>query len=173
MPHALSCLYPGSSLGNRASYYTQCWSVGRILEFYSRIIPSQPATLNGEGLGCIVVRNSSYHFFAVFKLKKCLSGDNYRTPSQLYFTRICRCVDVVYKLWALCTSWVLWTICRCVNLYSCYRCVQVAVYVLFARCDVVYKLWVLCTSCGCCVQAECCELFVGVLTCIAVTGVYR
>ena len=61
-----------------------------------------------------------------------------------------RC-DVVYKLWVLCTS--------------CGHCVQAV--------GVVYKLWVLCTSCGCCVQAECCELFVGVLTCVAVTGVYR
>ena len=48
-------------------------------------MPSQSPTLNGGGWG--IIFDSRYRFLAV-SLKKCLSGDNYRRPSQLLLTRI-------------------------------------------------------------------------------------
>ena len=47
-------------------------------------MPSQSPTLNGGGWG--IIFDSRYRFLAV-SLKKCLSGDNYRRPSQLLLTR--------------------------------------------------------------------------------------
>ena len=48
-------------------------------------MPTQLPTLSGGGQGAIL--DSGYRFLAV-SLKKCLSGDNYRRPSQLFLTRI-------------------------------------------------------------------------------------
>ena len=56
-----------------------------IPDTYSKVMPSQSPTLNEGGRG--IIFDSRYWFLAV-SLKKCLSGDNYRRPSQLLLTRI-------------------------------------------------------------------------------------
>ena len=48
-------------------------------------MPSQSPTFDGGGQG--IIFDSQYRFLAV-SLKKYLSGDNYRRPSQLLLTRI-------------------------------------------------------------------------------------
>ena len=48
-------------------------------------MPSQSPTFDGGGQGIIF---DSQHIFLAVSLKKCLSGDNYRRPSQLLLTRI-------------------------------------------------------------------------------------
>ena len=48
-------------------------------------MPSESQTLSGGGGGG---RFDSRYRFLVVSLKKCLSGDNYRRPSQLLLTRI-------------------------------------------------------------------------------------